>query len=300
MNLSQLQYFTTLARIGHFGKAAEELCITQPSLSYAISQLETELGVTLIERKKRPFGLTEEGRLFLHYAQRSLDALNEGVTEMKRLAKGEGTVRLGFLRTLGVSFIPGLAADYLKKQPDPDAVRFEFHSGISAPLLQALKEETLDLVFCTKDDTETSIEFLPVASQDLVLIVPRNHPLSRRYAVDLIETLPYPQIFFSPSSGLRLVIDGLFQKIDKEPQIAYESEEDLVIAGLVAQGFGIAVVPYMDEFLRMDVKILQISSPVWERTFYMATLKERHLTPLAEQFKAFVTEKTKLSPHSTP
>ena len=82
---------------------------------------------------------------------------------------------------------------------------------------------------------------------------------------------------FAEKSGLRIVIDRLFEKIGKRPNIAYEIQEDQVIAGLVAQGFGIAVVPYMEELLRLNVKIIQISYPYWERNFYMATLKDRYL-----------------------
>lgn len=132
MNLSQLQYFTVLARMQHFGKAAESLGITQPSLSYAIAQLEDELGVVLFDRMSRPPALTEEGRL---------DTLDRGVREMKKIAAGKGVIRLGFLRTLGLSLIPDLASSFLKIC-EPETVQFEFHSGLSQPLLKGLKEET--------------------------------------------------------------------------------------------------------------------------------------------------------------
>ncbi len=292
MNLNQLQYFTALVHCGHFGKAAEELCITQPSLSYAIAQLETELGVTLIERKTRPFTLTAEGEDFLLYAEKSLEILNEGINQMELLSKGAGTLRLGFLRILGITFIPTLAANFLAMQPRPEQIHFEFHSGISQPLLDALKEGKLDLAFCTRIEEETSLEYIPVSHQDLVLVVPPDHPLASKTSVRLEETLPYPQIFFSKASGLRRVVDSLFDKIQGTPQIAYETEEDIVLAGLAAQGFGIAVVPYMDELERLDLKILKITYPAWERTFYMAQIKGRHQTPLVENFKNFVIQAT--------
>ncbi len=292
MNLNQLQYFTELVRCGHFGKAAEELCITQPSLSYAIAQLETELGVTLIERKTRPFTLTPEGEDFLIYAEKSLETLNEGIHQMKLLSKGSGTLRIGFLRILGITFIPTLAANFLAEQKEPEQIQFEFHSGISQPLLDDLKEGKLDLAFCTRIEEETSLEYIPVSHQDLVLVVPPDHPLASQTTVRLEETLPYPQIFFSNSSGLRRVVDSLFAKIQGTPKIAYETEEDIVLAGLAAQGFGIAVMPYMDELERLNLKILNISYPAWERTFYMAQRKGRHQTPLVENFKKFVIQAT--------
>lgn len=290
MNLYQLRYFVTLAETSHFGKAAEKLCIAQPSLSHAIAQLEAELGVTLFERKNRSSSLTKEGRQFLSYVEKSLEILDSGIQAMERIARGEGVIELGFLRTLGISFIPELAADFLR-DPRGKNVRFQFHSGVSQPLLQGLKDGKFDMVFCTKIDSEKSIEFIPVSKQDLVLIVPRAHPLANRYTVDLTETLPYPHVYFAENSGLRVVIDQLFDKIGKRPQIAYEIQEDQVIAGLVAQGFGIAVVPYMEELLRLNVKIIQISYPYWERNFYMATLKDHYLPPAVQKFKQFVMEK---------
>ncbi|MDO4260781.1 MAG: LysR family transcriptional regulator [Eubacteriales bacterium] len=290
MNLYQLRYFSLLARTGHFRRTAEQLCITQPSLSHSIALLERELGVTLFERQGRRSVLTPEGKSFLSYVQRSLDILDEGVSRMEQLAKGEGLIELGFLRTLGTDLVPAMARGFLDANGG-GSVRFEFHTGITSALLRGLREEAYDLVFCTKLESETDIEFVPVSRQDLVVIVPLGHPLSDRSSLSLTELLPYPQVFFAPQSGLRTVIDGLFRKIQGSPRIAYEIEEDIVIAGLVAKGFGVAVVPYMPDLLHMDVKLLQISYPSWERNFYMATVKGRHLTPAAANFRSYVLDR---------
>lgn len=264
MNLYQLRYFVTLAETKHFGKAAERLCIAQPSLSHAIAQLEAELGVVLFERKNRSSTLTKEGMQFLSYVEKSLEILDNGIETMAHISRGEGCIELGFLRTLGLSLIPELASGFLQEQKDKH-IQFKFYTDVTQPLLQGLKDEKYDMVFCTQLENEKNIEFIPVSKQDLVLIVPRNHPLANRYTVDLTETLPYPHVYFAEKSGLRIVIDRLFEKIGKRPNIAYEIQEDQVIAGLLAQGFGIAVVPYMEELLRLNVKIIQISYPYWER-----------------------------------
>ena len=112
--------------------------------------------------------------------------------------------------------------------------------------------------------------------------------------MDLEEALPYPQVYFSPGSGLRDVVDGLYQKIGQRPIIAYETEEDQVIAGLVAHGFGIAVVPYMEMLLRLDVKILQIAHPVWERNFFLISDDRAYQSPAVRQFRQFVLDGTAL------
>lgn len=289
MNLYQLRYFALLAQTGHFRKTAEQFCIAQPSLSHAISLLEKELGVTLFEKQGRRSVLTPEGTEFLKYVEKSLLALDEGILNMHHLAMGEGKIELGFLRTLGVEFVPEVTRKFLEHQQGKN-VCFKFNTGVTPSLIEGLKDETYDIVFCTKCENASDIEFIPVARQDLVVIVPRNHPLSKRCAISLEELAPYSQVYFSRASGLRSIVDDLFQKVQVKPQIAYEIEEDIVIAGLVSKGFGVAIVPYMTELLRMEVKILQISHPYWERNFYMATLKSHHLTPAVKNFHDYVAE----------
>lgn len=112
MNLDYVRYFVKLAEVKHYTRAAEELCISQPSLSHAMRQLEGELGVELFEKRGHNTALTESGEEFLTYCRRTLDTLDEGVAQMARNARGEGLVRLGFLRVAGVDFIPELARKF--------------------------------------------------------------------------------------------------------------------------------------------------------------------------------------------
>lgn len=95
MNLYHLRYFVQLAHTRHYTRAAEQLCITQPSLSHAISQLENELGLPLFEKTGRNTELTRFGEQFLECAERTLSTLDEGVEELKRVSRGEGLIRLG-------------------------------------------------------------------------------------------------------------------------------------------------------------------------------------------------------------
>ena len=151
MNLDHLRYFVKLAEVRHYTRAAEQLCISQPSLSHAINQLESELGVPLFERTGRNTTLTRFGEEFLECAQRSLGTLDVGIDSLQRSAKGEGIVRLGFLRTLGVEYIPKLTADFLAADPDC-GIQFSFHSGLSGGLIDGLLQRKFDLVFCSEPD----------------------------------------------------------------------------------------------------------------------------------------------------
>lgn len=293
MNLLHLRYFVELAHTRHYTRAAERLCITQPSLSHAIAQLETELGVPLFEKCGRNTLLTHFGEQFLVCAQQTLSTLDEGVDALQRVGRGEGLIRLGLLRTLGVDFIPQLAARFLAENPEKN-IHFTFHTGVTSQLLEGLSTRQFDLAFCSKPAPELGLTSIAVERQDLVLIVPRNHPLGQQHSIHLADTLPYPHVYFSQGSGMRDVVDELFDRIGERPQIAYETEEDHVVAGLVAHGFGVAVVPYMEMLLRLDVKILQIAQPVWERNFYMVSDDRAYQSPAVRQFRQFVLDGTTL------
>lgn len=260
MNLFYLRYFVTLAHIQHYTKAAEQLCITQPSLSHAIAQLEKELGLPLFEKNGRKTTLTRFG---------------------------EGLIRLGLLRPLGIEYVPRLAAAFLKENPDSN-IQFTFHTGVTQDLLDGLASKKYDLVFCSQPPAHLNFTAISVQKQDLVLITPKDHPLAPQHTVDLLETLPYPQVYFEKSCGMRSVVDQMFAEIGAEPHIAYETKEDQVIAGLVAQGFGIAIVPYMDLLLKLDLKILQINSPACERSLYLVNNDAVFMPPAVRSFRQFV------------
>lgn len=289
MNLFYLRYFVTLARVKHYTRAAEQLCITQPSLSHAISQLENELGVPLFEKSGRNTTLTRFGVEFLVCAEHTLSTLDAGVSSIRKSARGEGLIRLGFLRTLGVEFIPRLAAGFLKKNAELD-IHFTFHTGVTQHLLEGLAARKYDLIFCSEPLEKENLTVIPIQKQDLVLITPKDHPLASRNDIDLEETLLYPHIFFDKSSGIRNVVDRMFSQIGRQPEIAYETEEDQVIAGLVAQKFGIALVPYMDLLLKLDVKILSIRSPSCERAIFMINDNRIYMPPAVKRFREYVAD----------
>lgn len=280
-----------MAHFQHYTKAAEELLITQPSLSHAIASLESELGVSLFEKDGRNVVLTKCGKIFLDEVEKSLKILDGGINNIKMIGKGEGNIELAFLRTLGTDFVPKIAHKFIEDNNDKK-IEFKFHTGVTTDIIQGLKEQKYDIAFCSKIENDVNIEFIPIANQELVLIAPKNHELAKYNVIDLKDTISYPQIIFTRTSGLRAVIDELFNKIAKSPKVIYEVEEDQVIAGLVSKGMGIAVVPNMEILKFMDVKVIKIKSPSLERNFYMATMKNRYMAPVIQDFKNFVIKNT--------
>ena len=137
-------------------------------------------------------------------------------------------------------------------------------------------------------ERESDIQFTPVGRENLVVVVPHGHPLSYKNSVDLEQVAAYPQIFYTKNSGLRPVVDRMFEQARVNPQIAYEIEEDGSMAGLVAQNFGIAVMPEIPILSLLDVDVLTLRNQNQRRYIYMAQAKERYRPPLVQKFAEYV------------
>ena len=288
MKLHQLNYFVALARLEHYTKAAEEIGISQPTLSHAIAGLEEELGVKLFRKQGRNVVLTKYGRFFLGYVEESMNVLELGVSKTKGMAgQTKGVIDLAYIYTLGSEFVPRLVGDFLRSHEELET-EFHFTVGNTSELIQGLKDEKSDLAFCSMMENEPEVSFTPVGTQNLVVVIPKQHPLSGRGEVDLEEAALYPQIYFTQGSGLRPVVDRLFEMAKIRPQIAYEIEEDGAMVGLVAQNFGIAVMPDIPLLKNMNVEVLKLRSPRYQRYIYMALSKENYQTPIVEKFAEYV------------
>ena len=287
MNLNQLYYFVTLAETEHYSRAAEMLSITQPSLSHAVAKLEEELETELFEKKGRNVALTKYGKVFLEYAQESLQSLELGVKKTKAMTgRNSGVIDMAYIYTLGLEFAPGLVRAFLKDNPQLD-VQFRFTVGNTQDIIRGLKEEKYDVAFCSRKEEERQVDFHPVAEEKLVVVVAKSHPLAEKGHISLKETEPYPQIFFTRSSGLRPTIEKMFEKAKITPKINYEIEEDGAMAGLVAGDFGIAVMPDVPVLKYLGVKTLNITDPVIERYIYMAAVKGQYQPPVLKKFMEY-------------
>lgn len=292
MNLNQLHYFVVLAKEEHYTRAAQMLSITQPSLSHAIGLLEQELDTRLFEKRGRNVVLTRYGKEFLPYAREALQTLADGVKRTKALnGSREGEIYLAYMYTLGSSFAPRLVRGFLESYPDYK-IKFHFTVGATKEMIEGLKNDRHDVVFSSYLEKEGEVEFHKIGNQKLVVVVPSGHPLAVQSSVALKDTITYPYIYFTRSSGLRPIIDRLFEKINVYPDIAFEMEEDSSMAGLVAQNFGIAVMPDIPILKTLPVKRLSIESPEYERAVYMAILKNHYLSPVAKAFVNYVKEET--------
>jgi DNA-binding transcriptional LysR family regulator len=287
LNLKQLEYFRVLARLEHYTMAAEKLSITQPNLTYAISELEKELGTYLFEKHGRNTRLTKYGHFFLEYVDKALNELERGEKELKQLVSpSHGTIDLAFIYTLGPYFVPEMIQEFFSNDANKN-ITFNFSQGNTKNIIEGLKAEKFDLAFCSSALNEPNINFLPLTRQELVLIVSPNHPLAVCDSIDLKDTAPFPFVYYNKESGLRPIIDNLFAKVDTTPRIICEVEEDSAVAGLVSINYGVAVVPNIWILKHFNLKVLPIINPPHERFIYLAYVKNKYLSPTVHLFKDF-------------
>lgn len=215
------------------------------------------------------------------------DILDNSVDELQRVSKGEECIELGLLRTLGVEYIPQLLKQFQESELGKN-ITFHFHDGMTPDLIDMLKNKTCDLVFCSYAENEPSIKFVPVYDHNLFVIVPSDHVLATKDEISLEETLKYPYIYFHKRTGVRRVIDQLFQEIGKRPNISIEIGEDQVIAGFVAKGFGIAIVPDMEILDLLPIKKIKIKGVSRKQTYCLAYLKDKQYSKAINQFIKFI------------
>lgn len=164
---------------------------------------------------------------------------------------------------------------------------------MSREVCQALKEDKIDIGFCSKPIEDPSLEYVSIQRRRLVAAVPPDHPLAGQETVSLEDTLPYPHVTYSWVSGQRDMVDKVFAPVRDRWRIAYEVEDANFIMELVAQGFGITVMLDTPPVHRPDVKILPLTAPDSESHFYIARRKDLHPLSAIDRFFDFCVETSK-------
>ena len=179
MTLNQLTYFQAVARYQHFRLAASNLNISQPSLSRSISNLEEELGIILFERKGRTVTLTKYGKIFLEHADRILSDVALAEKQMKKISGNSGHVDIAYVFPLAARYIPHMVRRFLGTGNNSQ-ISFSFQQSYTAEMMSGLKEEKYDVVFGSYIENEPDIQYVPILYQEMIVITPLGHPLSRK------------------------------------------------------------------------------------------------------------------------
>jgi DNA-binding transcriptional LysR family regulator len=281
-----LRYFVVAARHEHLGRAAEQLGLSQPTLSRAISRLEKEWNVRLFERSGRRMRLNSVGRMLLIRAERILGELDDARRELSESkAKARQLISIGFLATFGVRLIPDLIRRFKAQSAGAE---FRLLQGPFPLLHDRLVAGEIDLCLSSPRFVDMNIDWRPLFEEELVIILPRNHRLASRAQIDLSEIAREAVVAMKSGYGLRMYLDDLCREAGFAPQIAFEGEEVTTLHGLVGAGFGVAMVPKGDVKNLELVRAVSVRSPICKRMIGLSWRHGRYLPPQADKFKDYI------------
>ncbi|MBQ6389021.1 MAG: LysR family transcriptional regulator [Mogibacterium sp.] len=287
MTLNQLRYFQAVARLQNFRAAAEELYISQPSLSRSIDSLEEELGVVLFEKAGRGIALTGSGRLLLEYADRILEECDIAEYKMKELSSTGGRIDIGYVFPLANYYIPHKVRSFLDT-PGNEHVTFGFTQNRTSSIIRDIKNGKLDVGFCAYSKNEEELEFVPILKQEMVIITSLEHPLADRGDLSIYELANYPVIGYDRISGLGGYTNRLYKNLGIKPDILCECSDENSIQALVREQFGIALVAKVDILNENYLKIHHVSDAELVHYVNVVWLKNHYLMPATKRFIDFM------------
>ncbi|GAA5068298.1 LysR family transcriptional regulator [Roseibacterium beibuensis] len=291
--INKLEMFIAVAREGHFGRAAESLGITQPTLSTGIKQLEAMLGVQLIFRGHRYGGLTPEGQRALVWARQLVGDARAFREEMRAARHGlAGHVRLAVIPT-ALTWAAALSARFSKAHPN---LRFTILSRTSAEILSMLENLEIDAGLSYLDNEPLGrVTTVPIYTERYTLVCRADHPLADRDSVGWSDLAGCRLCLLTPDMQNRRIINQNFMEACVTPEAQVESNSTVVLVAHVGQGDWVTILPAeMARFLAegTDLRILPLDRQRADHAVgLVAPFREPH-TPVTE---ALLKEAEKLA-----
>lgn len=241
MNFSQLQSFVALAETGSFTEAAYAINLTQSAVSHALAALESELGVTLLERnRKGVVALTAVGQQILPHV-RVLLTEAEAIEQEARAAQGEtsGKLRLGsIVSIISPHLLASLLTCFQQRYPDMNVVLFE---GAMHEVGEWIEKSIIDVGFVVLP--APGIESVPVTTDELCVLVPARHRLHVRDTVKPEELRNEGWIMEKTHCALHLLERAGFEQGKVRSLIRYQASDSTTILAMVREGLGITLMP---------------------------------------------------------
>lgn len=290
MDLKQLTYIVKIAEEGSITKASERLFISQSGLNQQLLKLESELGQQLFHRAKNDFRLTEAGEIYVDYARKILDLKEEAYNKLNDLANNQtGHLRLGLTPERGINMLMNVYPEFYRRFPNVTIEPTEI--GIRRQL-DLISRGYLDLGFVTLTESDkTNDEYIHIYYENILLAVPRSHPLAAHAAppgepfatADLSAFREEKFVLMFKDSTLRQVIDPLFREAGFAPQILFETSSNLTLRNMVKNQIACSMISHNYAREQEDVAYFHLPSrPMWE---LCATYKRGHyLTKAASEF----------------
>lgn len=288
MNLRQLEVFIAVADTGSFSRAAEEVLLTQSTVSQHVAALENELGVRLFDRTGRGAELTEGGQLFRQHVRQVLAECDDLRQTMARF-RGMEDPQL----TVGASNIP---ANYLIPELLPTlaarhpGIVLTVIAGDSREIIERLTAGDVALAVVGNSFDHNNVTFSPLLTDQLLLVVGNGHPWWHRQPVGLDELLSTPLVVREAGSGSGLAVEQSLRQAGLDPahlRIVANLGSNEAVKQAVISGFGAAFLSSLSirrELAHGELCVVPVADVQVERRFWLATRSDRTLSPAAQAF----------------
>jgi len=247
MTLTELKYIVAVARLQHFGKAAEACFVSQPTLSVAVKKLEEQLDIAIFERGKSHVAVTPQGEKIVQQAQRVLEeaAVIEKIAKQGKDQLAE-PLRVGAIFTIGPYLLPYLVPVLHELAPDMALVLEENYTAV---LSEQLGNGELDVIIISLPFEKPGIVTQVIYEEDFVFLLPKNHPWEKRKSIDAREIDADNVLLLGQGHCFRdQVIEacpncrpGAFTESSMQKMVEGSSLE--TIRYMVASGMGTTVLP---------------------------------------------------------
>jgi len=239
MDFDQLETFIEVARLLSFSRAAEKRFRTQPAISSQIRSLEEEVGAKLLDRSGGKVSITASGKLFLKFAEDTLDArksVTRNIAETERVPRGE--IVVGANEGTCLHILPEVFAHFKKQYPD---VSVNIKRADYAKVLESVIDNSVDFGVVSLPVSDNRLTAVLIHKDDLVVIAPPRHPIARQKTTSVADVAQYPMVV--PKIGhTRDALDALFHERKLKPRYAMELDSSELLKRFVAADVGIGFI----------------------------------------------------------
>lgn len=286
MDHHQLRTFCRIVELRSFSRAARELGLSQPAVSAHIRGLEEELGIKLLDRLGRDVRPSRAGELLYEYARGILRLSAEARASLRIFAQGKrGKLSLGGSRTPGEYVLPERIGTFLKAYPD---VSISLQILNSHQVAERVLEGTIDLGIVGARVPLRGVRYDPFLEDELVVVLPPDHPWRRRGSISVAEFSSLSLVTRESGSGTRSTLEQILLKNRvAPPDVTVEIASHEGIKKLVQMGAGAAVlsrIAVAHELGESRLAAVKIRKLPLKRSFFIATLQGRNLSPVALRF----------------
>ncbi len=291
--LHQLQVFEAIAKHGSFTRAAEELFLTQPTVSQQMKQLTKAVGLPLFEQVGKRLYLTDAGQEVLKVCRDISERLSQmemTLADLKGLK--QGNLRLAVITTAKY-FVPRLLGPFRHRYP---GISISLQVINRQRVLERLSENLDDLYILGQPPSNLDISLRPVLENPLVAIAPHNHPLAQEKNIPLQRLAEEPFIMREPGSGTRMAVEHFFEENRVTLNVEMEIGSNEAIKQAIAGGLGVSVLSSHSlalEGTKGPLTILDVEGFPIQRYWYVVYPASKQLSVVAHTFLEYLLDEGK-------